>query len=234
MEKKVVLIIGQGFSGRKAIAMNLQFFAEIGDVVTANAETLGADDTTQATFTELSDKLKGLGYDVLLNQRDKAEFIPSSRLSEVVGQRETFKQQAEQANIELNKLKGQTGMSDAALLQINGLITQNEELLTQLQDANVNLQIISSANDAINPKDVLPFIDMKAVKLDKQGNVVGGVTEEIARIRVEKPYLFNKVATPPAKGGFDASGAPLVSGTQKSDMNAAIRRAANGPARSFN
>ena len=215
--------------------LNLQFFASIDDVMTAHADAFGDGDTTKDSFASISDKLKGLGYDVLINQRDKAEFVPASRLSEVVGQRETFKAQAEQAIIELNKLKSQSGISEEAQKQINGLITQNENLLNQLQEANVQLEIMSSAVDAINPKDIIPFIDMTKIKKDKDGNVVSGIKEEVDRVRAEKPYLFNQHTddNSGSKGGFDGSGGSGGGAGQKTDMNAAIRRAAFGGSRSF-
>ena len=215
--------------------LNLQFFASIDDVMTAHADAFGDGDTTKDSFASISDKLKGLGYDVLINQRDKAEFVPASRLSEVVGQRETFKAQAEQAIIELNKLKSQSGISEEAQKQINGLITQNENLLNQLQEANVQLEIMSSAVDAINPKDIIPFIDMTKIKKDKDGNVVSGIKEEVDRVRAEKPYLFNNHTddNSGSKGGFDGSGGSGGGAGQKTDMNAAIRRAAFGGSRSF-
>ena len=215
--------------------LNLQFFASIDDVMTAHADAFGEGDTTKDSFASISDKLKGLGYDVLINQRDKAEFVPASRLSEVVGQRETFKAQAEQAIIELNKLKSQSGISEEAQKQINGLITQNENLLNQLQEANVQLEIMSSAVDAINPKDIIPFIDMTKIKKDKDGNVVSGIKEEVDRVRAEKPYLFNNHTddNSGSKGGFDGSGGSGGGAGQKTDMNAAIRRAAFGGSRSF-
>lgn len=219
---------------RKQI-FNLQFFASMDDVITAHADAFGEGDTTKDSFTSVSDKLKELGYDVLINHREKAEFVPSSRLSEVVAQRESFKTQAEQAIVELNKLKNQQGISEEAQNQINTLIGQNEKLLEQLQEANVQLEIMSSAADAINPKDVLPFIDMTKIKKDKDGNVIGGVKEEVDRVRAEKPYLFNKQKTESSKGGFDGSnGGSSGSNGQKTDMNAAIRRAAFGGSRSFN
>lgn len=214
--------------------LNLQFFASMDDVMTTHADAFGEGDTTKDSFTLVSDKLKELGYDVLINHREKAEYVPSSRLSEVVAQRETFKAQAEQAIVELNKLKNQQGMSEEAQTQINTLIGQNEALLTQLQEANVQLEIMSSAADAINPKDVLPFVDMTKIKKDKDGNVIGGVKEEIDRIRTEKPYLFNKSKSESSKGGYDGSnGGNGGNGNQKVDMNAAIRRAAFGGSRSF-
>ena len=213
---------------------NLQFFASMDDVITAHADAFGEGDTTKESFTSVSDKLKELGYDVLINQRDKAEFIPSSRLSEVISQRETFKAQAEQAIVELNKLKDGQGISEEAQTQINNLITQNQNLIDQLQEASVQLEIMSQAADAINPKDVLPFIDMEKVKTDKDGHVVGGVKEEIDRLRTEKPYLFaQKQQQGSSKGGFDGSGSQGEQGSKKVDMNAAIRRAAFGGSRNF-
>ena len=213
---------------------NLQFFASMDDVITAHADAFGEGDTTKESFTSVSDKLKELGYDVLINQRDKAEFIPSSRLSEVISQRETFKAQAEQAIVELNKLKDGQGISEEAQTQINNLITQNQNLIDQLQEASVQLEIMSEAADAINPKDVLPFINMEKVKTDKEGHVVGGVKEELDRLRTEKPYLFTlKQQQNASKGGFDGNGSQGGQGSNKVDMNAAIRRAAFGGSRNF-
>lgn len=222
-----------GRVGGKLFATNLQFFATLDDVVTAHADAFGEGDNTRESFDSVSNKLKELGYDVLINHREKAEFVPSSRLNDVVAQRETFKQQAEQAIIELNKLKGQAGLSEDAQKQLNTLITQNENLLTQLKETNIQVEIMSSATDAINPKDVLPFIDMSKVKQDKDGHVVSGVKEELDRLRAEKPYLFRKSQPQGAKGGFDGSGSNEGSTSQKSDMNAAIRKAAFGGSRSF-
>lgn len=213
--------------------INLQLFATFDDVVTSNADAFGEGDTTKQSFETVSNKLKELGYDVLINHREKAEFVPTSRLNDVVAQRETFKQQAEQAIVELNKLKDSQGMSPEAQAQINGLIEQNEKLIEQLKETNIQVEIMSSANDAINPKDVLPFVDMSKVKLDKEGNVIGGVKEELDRLRTEKPYLFGKMQTPNSKGGFDNSGSNNNSGSTKTDMNAAIRRAAFGNTRAF-
>ena len=234
MRNEVTVFGGGRHCGKTFLLANPQFFATFDEVATAHADAFGEGDTTRDSFTAVSDKLKGLGYDVLINHREKAEFVPASRLSEVVAQRETFKAQAEQAIIDLNKLKNQQGISPEAQTQINTLIQQNEGLLEQLQEANVQLEIMSNAADAINPKDVLPFIDMTKIKKDKDGNVVSGVKEEVDRIRTEKPYLFNKKQNDSSKGGFDGTGDNSGgTGGQKTDMNAAIRRAAFGGSRSF-
>lgn len=214
--------------------LNLQFFASIDDVTTNHADQFGEGDTTKESFSAVSEKLKGLGYDVLINKRDAAEFVPASRLNEVVSQRETFKLQAENAIKELNKLKEQSGISPEAQAQIDELIHQNEGLLSQLQETNMKVEIMSYAADAINPKDILPFIDMDKVKTDKTGKILSGAKEEVDRIRAEKPYLFMaQKEQSGSKGGFDGSGSGSGTGGNKIDMNRAIRAAAHGSARNF-
>ena len=219
---------------KQYFATNLQFFASLDDVISGNADAFGEGDTTRDSFNAVSAKLKDLGYDVLINHREKAEFIPSSRLNEVVSQRETFKQQAEQAIVELNKLKEGQGISPEAQKQIDGLIQQNEQLLATVQELSVQAELMALAADAINAKDILPFIDMSKIKTDKDGKVTSGAKEEVDRVRTEKPYLFNKAQNTNTKGGFDGNGGSgSESGGSKIDMNAAIRRAAYGGSRNF-
>lgn len=219
---------------KNKLVLNPQFFASFDDVTTAHADAFGEGDNTRESFEAVSNKLKDLGYDVLINHREKAEFVPSSRLNDVVAQRETFRQQAEQAIVELNKLKSQSGIGEEGQKQINALIGQNEQLLSQLKETNIQIEIMAGATDAINPKDVIPFIDMSKVKTDKDGHVVSGVKEELDRLRTEKPYLFTKQKSETSKGGFDGSGSDGNGAAgQKTDMNAAIRRAAFGGSRSF-
>ena len=55
--------------------VNLQFFATLDDVVTENADAFGEGDTTKDNFEALSEKLKGLGYDVLKLKREKYAFL---------------------------------------------------------------------------------------------------------------------------------------------------------------
>lgn len=211
--------------------LNIQVLAEFGDILTEHADAFAGDATIGETFTGLSTKLKDLGYDVLLNKREAAEFVPAHRLSETVAQREQYKAQVEAANVELTKLKGQSGMSSEAQEQLSNLIATNENLLQELESAKVQMEVMSLATDAINPRDILGFIDKNKIKLDKKGNILSGAKEEVDRIRSEKPYLFAGKQQPKnAKGGADGAGAQ--GSTDKLDMNKAIRRAAFGGSRS--
>jgi hypothetical protein len=129
-------------------------------------------------------------------------------------------------------------MSEEAQQTVNTLISQNETLLKELQQTSIQLEIMSGATDAINPKDIIPFVNMDSLKIDKKtGKVIGGITEEMTRIRTEKPYLFQQQQqqnqNSRGRGGFDPSSGNPAGGNNKVDMNAAIRKAAFGGSRSF-
>ena len=212
--------------------INLQLFASLEDVMSQHSDAFPEGNDFGTRFGGIQSQLQSLGYDVLINNREAAEFIPASRLSEVVSQRDNFKAQFEKANKDLEALKGQAGISEEAQKQINDLISANTQLLESLKEANINLEIISGAEDAINPKDILMFINKEALKIDKEGKVTGGLTEELDRLRTEKPYLFNAKGSSGSKGGTDGQGAGSNGGGEHVTMNAMIRRAAGG-SRSF-
>jgi molybdopterin converting factor small subunit len=211
--------------------VNIQLFADIDSIITSNTDSFGEGDDTKDTYSKLSEKLGSLGYDVILNQRDKAEFVPAHRLSEVVSQRENYRVQLETAQQQIQAMQSNKDIPQEVKDQLATMSAENQKLIDDLMKANVNMEIMSAASDAINPKDVLAFVDMDKIKIDKKGAVVGGVTEELARLRTEKPYLFSKKKEDmPGKGGTDNVGSGGNGGSVNT-MNAAIRRAATG--RSF-
>jgi hypothetical protein len=218
--KQKVLIIG---SGRK---INLRLFADLDTILKDKANDFVDSPDFGTSFGTMTEKLKGLGYDVLINNRAAGEFIPSTRFGEVVAQRDSFKTQAEQFKTELDNLKKNTNVSPEVKQQLDALSQNNDKLLKQLEESQITTEIMACAVDAHNPKDVAAFVNREKITIDKNGNV-HGIKDEITRIRAEKPYMFKTSEQPAggAKGGADTSGAGS-GGAGKVDMNAAIRRAA--------
>jgi len=214
--KKVLVATGVG----KPLA--LQLFANLDDVIASNSTAFEGTNAKES-YTALSTKLGELGFDVLINDKKKSEFIPSTRLGEVVGQRDQFKGKVEELTAELVKLQKGAGDNDALKSQYQSLIDQNNGLLKELEQTRVNAEIMLAAKDAINAKDLLVFINHDAIKINAKGDILG-VEGEVARLKSEKPYLF---ANPSSgnKGGMDTSG-DKGSESKLTGMNAAIRRAA--------
>lgn len=181
------------------------------------------DGNDKQTVDGLTEKLNGLGYDIIFNNKEKAEFVPSSRLSDIASQRDTFKSQVEIQNKQLEDLKANSEGNVKAQKEIQALMDKNTELLTDLERVKVDSEILLEASDAVNPKDILLFVDYNNIKQTAKGEA-RGVKEEIDRIRKEKPYFFPQRGSG-NRAGFD-SGAGAGDNNSGRDMNFLLRRAA--------
>lgn len=210
------------------LKVNLQYFAEVADVMTNHPDAFPAGNDFEARFQGIQAELQGLGYDVLINNRENAEFVPMSRLSEVISQRDGFKKAADEASTALKALKEGGGISEEAQRQIDSLIEANDGLIASLKEANTRLAVITKFTDAIDPNDIMQFINMSKLKLDTDGRVVKGLDEEYARIKNEKPYLFRvDNGGSRSHGGADPNESGQ-DGREKATMNSLIRRGAYG------
>ena len=194
--------------------------AKFEDVVSEHKDALG--DEFSSVYEGVSSKLSELGFEILLNNKAQAEFVPSGRLSDVVSQRDNFKTQVELLNSQLNAMKTKAEGNDELQTQLQKLIDDNSTLLAQLEQTKIDTEIMLEAKDAIDAKDVLLHIDRSKIKVDGESGAVSGAKEEVERIRQAKPYLFSQKAD--TKGGSDSSGS--FEERQARDMNAAIRRMA--------
>lgn len=203
-------------------SINLQLFASIEEIIEGNKDSF-SDGDYAGQFTNLSTKLGELGFDILINNKKQAEFVPSSRLGEVASQRDAFKNQVNTLNAQLMELQKNSGDNQKLQKDLQDYIDKNLELLGELEKTRINSEIMIKAKDAINANDVLAFVNFSNIKTTAKGEVLG-VEEEINRIKQEKPYLFGTVQTPPKKkAGADNTGG---TGSDKLSMNAMIRAAA--------
>lgn len=201
---------------------NLQLFATLDEIIEANADKFEGSNVKEQ-FETLNGKLTELGFDVLINNKQKAEFVPSSRLGEVVSQRDQFKTKVEELNAQLKGMQDKAGDNQALKDQLQQMMDTNTNLLKDLESTRVNTEIMLSAKDAINAKDLLAFIDYNNIKVNAKGEVLG-VEAEITRLKTEKPYLFQSGDQGKKKAGTDPSGGKEDFKT--GGMNAMIRKAA--------
>ena len=194
--------------------------AKLEDIQTAHAKDFEGEGSISDAYAKVNDKLAGLGYEVLINEKAKAEFVPASRLGDVVKQRDGFKVQVDTLNANLEALK-KSADSDTTKAELQKMIDSNNTLLEQIEQEKIKNAVIVGAKDAIDASDILAFINMDKVKISSKGEVVG-IDAEVERIRAAKPHLFIKAKA--GAGGTDSgSGA---SGGEKFSMNSAIRKAA--------
>lgn len=195
--------------------------AKLEDVISANEAAFTGNNPTEA-FNGLSAKLAELGYDVLINDRKNTEFVPAGRLNEVVSQRDGLKGQLEQANASLEAMKRAANGNEELQSKLQGMINSNNELIKENEQMKLQSAVILAAKDAINAQDLLAFINMDSVKINKQGQIIG-IDSEITRLKTEKPYLFNSANNNSGRGGMEPGGGSSV---PTGGMNGMIRRAA--------
>jgi len=197
--------------------------ADLNQIVETHKDKLG--DFDHEGFSKLGARLGELGYDVLINDKKAAEFVPSGRLSEVVAQRDTYKGQSETMQKQLAEAMKAADGNAALQGKIQELMDQNSKLIADMENTKVETAFIMAAGNAgaIDPKDLLVFIDRESLKTNSKGELLG-VDAEITRLKTAKPYLFKSDAPPPTKrGGSDGAGAGAG---QKFNINAVIRSAA--------
>lgn len=193
--------------------------ANFEEIATTHADKL-VDKDYKTFFGDVNAKLTELGYEVLINDKKNAEFIPAGRLADVVGQRDGFKSQVQTLNAQLEAMKKQNPDNQKMQADLQQMIDSNNALMLENERIRVDTEIMLEAKDAIDPKDLLLFINRDKVKANAKGEVVGA-KEEVARLRTEKPHLFNKVAT--GKGGKDPG--DNKPGAVTGGMNSMIRKA---------
>lgn len=167
-------------------------------------------------YNSVTSALKQAGFDVLINDTSKNEYVPYGRFSEVIGEKNRLSSELALAKEELNNLKNSEVDSEVRT-QLQAMTYKNNELIGQIRQLNIKQAVMSMAKDAIDVSDVMSAINADALTIDEDGNVTG-VDTEIQRIRESKPHWFSK---PPKKGGSEPNGAGAQPIT--SDMNRFIR-----------
>lgn len=200
--------------------------ADFNEIFEGNKDKLTDVADSKEHFSKLTTKLSELGFDVLINDKKKADFIPSSRLSEVVSQRDTFRTQATELSTQLEALKKAANGNTELQTKISDLMNTNNDLLIKLEQTTIDSELITAASDMLNPKDILVFVEKNNIKKSARGEILG-IDAELTRLKTERPYLFKSDNNNPGnhrRGGSDRNGGDRSSG--KMDMNFLIRKSA--------
>jgi len=205
--------------------------AELGTIIETNADKFDEESKTNTTqsFESIQKTLGDLGFDVLINPREgDVDFIDYARFDQVVKQKNGFKTELDTANATLaTMIKDATG-NKPLQDQLQEMINTNTKLMENNDKMSMNNAIIMAAGDAIDPSDILLFIDRSSVKKDTKGNYKN-IDAAVDILRETKPHLFKD--TQNKRGGKDPNG---NKGGEKgqTDMNSLLRAAA-GYARTF-
>ena len=152
------------------------------------------EDQATAVLNAYADELKG--------------YVPQSRLSEVIEERNGLKDQIKERDKQIETLKASAGDNQALKDQIAELQKQNSDAtkeyegkITQLRLDNA-VDVALSGAKAKNTKAVRALLDLTKAKVGEDGKVEG-LDAQIKAIQKSDAYLFESAeATPPQTPGI--------------------------------
>jgi hypothetical protein len=167
----------------KRLIMSKEIF---GDEVWAKVETV----------------IKEKGLNLILDNKEKPEYIPKSRFDEVIGSKNELKTQVTEISSQLEALKKSAKGNEELTNQINELQKKNGDWEGKYKDTLVSsaIKVEAMKFKAKDPADVIAFLDKSKLEISEDGTIKG-LDEQLKKLQESKPYLFGEAAIPPAGGG---------------------------------
>lgn len=186
-------------------------------------------------FGELWEQVQGIvkerGLNLILDNKEKPEYIPKSRFDEVIGSKNELKSQVTELSSQFEALKKSAVGNETLTKQIEDLQKQNGDwegkYKQTLLESSVKLKAVTEkAKDA---NDLVKFLDLSKLEVAEDGTVKG-LDEQIAKLKETKAYLFDLGTTPSGSGANPAgAGAHKTEEQQLSDAYTEAIKAGNMP-----
>ena len=140
-----------------------------------------ADDVIQSVVTSAEEKLKG--------------FIPKHRFDEVNEVKKQLEEQLAERDKQLTELKKSAGDNEELRKQIESLQAENkakeEEYQARIKDLSITTAIkLAVAGEAHDPDLVANLLDKSKIEVDEEGNIKGGLDDQLQALREAKSFLF--------------------------------------------
>jgi len=170
---------------------------------------------------DLAEKIEGIikekGISLLVDNKEKPEFIPKSRFDEVIGSKNELKTQVSELANQLETLKKAAQGNDDFTKQIEDLQNKNGEWEKKYKGALLQsaIKVKAISEKAKDIDDLFRFLDLDSLLIDDKGEVKG-LDDQIALLKEKKSYLFdnklqsNSPPVNPASGGRTSKKAELI------------------------
>ena len=123
------------------------------------------------------------------------DFVPKHRFDEVNEAKKQLSEQLSERDNQLSELKKSVGDNEELRKQIESLQAENkakeQEYQGRLRDMAITTAIkLAVAGEAHDPDLVANLIDKGKIEVDEQGNVKGGLDDQLNTLRESKAFLF--------------------------------------------
>jgi hypothetical protein len=150
--------------------------------------------------------VKEKGLNLILDNKEKPEYIPKNRFDELIGSKNELKAQVSELSAQLEGLKKSAKGNEELTKTIEELQKKNGDWEGKYKNTLLEsaIKIKAMAEKAKDAGDLVKFLDTSKLEIQEDGNVKG-LDDQIKILKESKGYLFDVGAsTPPpnpANGG---------------------------------
>lgn len=142
-----------------------------------------ADDVIEEVITSAQEKM---------NQQ---HMIPKHRFDEVNEAKKQLEEQLAERDKQLSELKKAVGDNEELKKQIEQLQQENkikeQEYQARIRDLSITTAIkLAVAGEAHDPDLVATLLDKSKIEVDEEGNIKGGLDDQLKALREAKSFLF--------------------------------------------
>ena len=141
--------------------------------------------------TQIETVITEKNLNLIIDDKEKPNFIPKNRFDEVIGSKNQLKSQVGELSSELESLKKSAKGNDDLIAQIEALQKNSADSQDKYNKSLIDNAVKFEAvhNKALDPADLAKFLDYSTLELDEAGNVKG-LSEQITSLKENKGYLF--------------------------------------------
>ena len=146
--------------------------------------------------TQVETIVKEKGVNLVVDNKEKPNYIPKARLVDVIGVKNELKTQVGELTNQLETLKESAKGNETLTKQIEELQAKNQDwegkYKNTLLESAIKLKAVT--NNAKDPDDLVKFLDMSKLEIDETGEIKG-LDEQLSALKESKSYLFDSVQT---------------------------------------
>jgi len=184
----------------------------------------------EEVWAKVEATVKEKGLNLILDNKEKPDYIPKNRFDEVIGSKNELKTQVSELSTQLETLKKSAAGNEALTKQIEDLQKKNGDWEGKYKETLISgaIKVEALKIKAKDPNDVIAFLDKSKLEIGDDGSIKG-LDEQLKKLTESKPYLFGE-SIPPAAGGANPPGAGSKTEMQKlEDELAEAHKANNTP-----
>ena len=181
-------------------------------------------------WSQIETTVKEKGLNLIVDNKEKPEYIPKDRFNEVIGSKNELKAQVSELSAQLETLKKASKGNDELTKTIEELQKKNGEWEGKYKNTLLEsaIKIKAMSEKAKDAGDLIKFLDTSKLEIDETGNVKG-LDEQLKTLKESKSYLFDVAQQNNNTGANPAAGSGNTNPTTKEQYNALLTEISKNP-----